>query len=296
MNSKSLKVSGWITLALAAASLEPILIKFGYRGELTPQQLVALKNITAALVVLPWWGLMRSMGSAGLKKMLVPGCLLFTTNVMVFLALQQLQVVLLITIVTTTPALVALVNTKLGREKTDTGFWIGLVACFAGVFLTLDYADISVNYWGLLCAGVSAVSSTFYRVQMEQLTTEFSPKACSLATFFVQGILTLAVVPFVHAAPLQAYGLGFWLGISSIIANIGFLSALNMIGSTRISILTMLQRPMIVVLAAITLHEQVTTIQVIGIVLVMIGVQMAKVQRISDPVGGGRAEQLSKHG
>ncbi len=280
MNKKNLQVSGWITLALAAASLEPILIKFGYRGQLTAAQLIVLKNITAALVILPMVPRIRAMGGNGLKKMLLPGLLLFTTNVMVFIALQQLQVVLLITIVTTTPALVALVNSRLGRESAGPKFWWGLLMCFAGVILTLDYRDISVNLFGVACACVSALSSTFYRVQMEELTNKYSPATCSYATFFVQAILTLTAIPFVGSIPPQAGLLGLWLGVSAILANVGFLSALNMVGSTRISILTMLQRPLIIVLAAISLQEQINVAQVIGIVLVMGGVHLAQVKRL----------------
>lgn len=280
LDNKKLQVSGWITLALAAASLEPILIKFGYRGLLTATQLVVLKNITAALVIMPLWSRITPPPATGLKKLVVPGMLLFTTNVMVFVALQQLQVVLLITIVTTTPALVALLNSWLGREVAGKKFWIGLIMCFAGVILTLDYSDISVNYFGVICACISAGSSTLYRVQMEALTEEYSPVACSFATFLLQAILTLAALPFVTAIPPQAYPLGLWLGLSALLANIGFLAALNMVGSTRISILTMLQRPLIVLLAAFSLHEQVTALQVAGIVLVMIGVHFAKVERL----------------
>jgi drug/metabolite transporter (DMT)-like permease len=287
MNMSKLKVSGWITLALAAASLEPILIKFGYRDRIEPAQLIILKNITAVLVMLPLAGKLKLIGKSGFKRMIVPGFLLFTTNLMVFVALQQLQVVLLITIVTTTPALVAFVNHRMGREVAGAKFWLGAILCFFGVVCTLDYRDITVNYAGVLCACVSALSSTFYRVQMEDLTREYSPTACSLITFLVQAGLTLLAIPFVGqgAVSPQAYGLGLWLGISTIIANIAFLSALNMVGSTRISILTMLQRPLIIIIAAVTLKEQITVGQVTGIILVMVGVHLAQVKRGVSPEG-----------
>lgn len=269
-------------MALAAASLEPILVKFGYRGTLEPAQLVVLKNMIAALVMMPLFSKARSCGLASLRKMLLAGTLLFITNLMAFLSLQYLQVVLFITIATTTPALVALVNTRLGRESGGGKFWLGLFMCFGGVVCTLDYKDISVNYIGLVCACISAVSSTFYRVRMEELTEEFSPAVCSFSTFALQAALTLFLIPLIRPLPAEAYGLGLWLGVSAAVGNIAFLSALHLVGSTRISILTMLQRPLIVVLAALSLKEAMTASQWLGVVLVMAGVQLAQVKRATE--------------
>ena len=42
-----------VLLALLAASIEPILVKLGYRGAVTPLHLLVLKNVVAALVILP---------------------------------------------------------------------------------------------------------------------------------------------------------------------------------------------------------------------------------------------------
>ena len=287
MDIKKLRVSGWITLALAAAALEPILVKFGYRDALAPAQLIVLKNLTAAVIMLPLLGKVKAVGLAGFRQMILPGILLFTTSFMVFLSLQYLQVVLVITIVTTTPALVALVNCRLGRESADGKFWAGLFLCFAGVVLTLDYRDIAVNYLGVICACISALSSTFYRVKMEELTTAYSPVVCSFCTFFLQAILTLFLLPFVGAVPAQACALGLWLGLSAAIGNIAFLCALNIVGSTRISILTMLQRPLIIVLAAVSLKETINAMQLLGIVLVMLGVHLAQVRRVAEIKNSG---------
>lgn len=282
MDANKLRTSGWITLALVAASLEPILVKFGYRGTLEPAQLIVLKNIIAALVMVPLFSQAKVAGLSCLRKMLVPGMLLFITNLTAFLSLQHLQVVLFITIVTTTPALVALVNTRLGRESAGSKFWLGLVMCFTGVICTLDYKDITVNYIGVACACISALSSTFYRVKMEDLTSTFSPALCSFSTFAVQAVLTLLLIPLVRPLPGEAYGLGLWLGVSASIGNIAFLSALQLVGSTRISILTMLQRPLIVVLAAISLQETISPAQWLGVALVMIGVHLAQVRRMAE--------------
>lgn len=283
MKNKGLAVSAWITLALVAASLEPIFIKFGYRDSISPLQLLFLKNIIGAILIIPLARRWKWIGQSGLMHMALAGTLLFTTNFLIFQSLQHLAVVLLITIITTTPALVALANSILGRDKLSGSFWIGFILCFAGVIMTLNFNDLAINVGGIACAFGAAISSTFYRVKMEGLTAKYSPALSSIYTFLVQGTLTLGFLPWMNGIPLKAVGLGVWIGLSSAVANIAFLSALNMVGSTRISVLTMLQRPLVIIFAAVALHESATPVQIVGIILVTIGVQLAKVHRLEQP-------------
>jgi drug/metabolite transporter (DMT)-like permease len=70
-----------------------------------------------------------------------------------------------------------------------------------------------------------------------------------------------------------------WAGVASVLANIMFLRAVKILGSTRMSIFDLLQRPLVIVFAAIILGEQVTWTQAAGFVLVALGVRMAKVTR-----------------
>ena len=62
-------------------------------------------------------------------------------------------------------------------------------------------------------------------------------------------------------------------------ANVAFLFALALLGSTRISIINILQRPAIIVAAAIILREPLSISQGVGVILVLVGVQLAQVKR-----------------
>jgi drug/metabolite transporter (DMT)-like permease len=57
-----------------------------------------------------------------------------------------------------------------------------------------------------------------------------------------------------------------------------------LLGSTRISVINILQRPAIIVAAAIILREPLTITQGIGIAFVLIGVQLAQVKRKKPPI------------
>src|SRR5687768_5992033 len=103
--SKATRV--WVLLALFAASIEPIVVKLGYRGSVTPLQLLVCKNIFAAVVILPLTRSWQWIGLEKLKKVLSVSLLLLTTNGLVLFALKHLSAVTVVTIISTTPAFVA---------------------------------------------------------------------------------------------------------------------------------------------------------------------------------------------
>lgn len=272
----------WISLALLAASIEPIIAKFAFRDGVEAVQLIVLKNIIGALFVLPIVFQWRSK-NAGFKQIAPAGFLLFATNSLTILSLKSLSVVLLITIITCVPALVALLNSILGRDSLNARFWTGFIMCFVGVVLTLDYKDITVHWFGVVCAMAAALSSSVYRVRMEILCEKYSPGFAAAFSYFVQGFITLTLLFWAFPFSKSSIVFGGWIGFSAALANLAFVYALNMVGSTRISILTMVQRPLLIVGAALILHETIIPIQLAGIVLVMVGIQLAQVKRITLP-------------
>ncbi|MBX9690167.1 MAG: EamA family transporter [Candidatus Obscuribacterales bacterium] len=277
---RNLPASAWITLALLAASVEPIVAKFAFRLNAEPLQLIALKNILGAFFVLPLllkW-LRKGQGS-GAGQMAFAGLLLFATNSLTLLSLQRLSVVLLITIVTCVPALVAILNSMIGRDRLGPKFWLGFLMCFGGIVLTLDFKDISLNLDGVIYALAAAVSSSIYRVRMEIICERENPASAAAISYFSQGLASLAILPWALPFAASTVFFGCWIGISAALANIAFVYALNMVGATRISVLTMTQRQLLIIAAAVLLHETVTNIQILGIALVMTGIQLAQVQR-----------------
>jgi drug/metabolite transporter (DMT)-like permease len=68
-------------------------------------------------------------------------------------------------------------------------------------------------------------------------------------------------------------------GIAGSIANIAFLYALNILGSTNVSLLNMLNQPTVILLSAIILKENLSLYQIVGIVLTIVGINIAKRQK-----------------
>lgn len=272
----------WTILSLLAADVEPILIKLGYQTNATPLQFLALKTLMAALLIYPLTRQWKWLGWGELRRIAPVSVLLLITNALMLVGLKYATVVTALTIVTSTPAMVALVNRARGRERHTPRFWVGFVLCFGGVALTIDLArhGLSASGPGILALVGAVITSTVYRTAMEDLTRRHPPLLISTTTFFINGIIVaLLVLPWIWPIPTAAVGIGLWIGCSGALANVAFLAALQLIGATRISILNMLQRPLIIVVAAIVFHEPLTWAQIVGVVAVITGVQLARVRR-----------------
>jgi drug/metabolite transporter (DMT)-like permease len=276
--------SFWISIAFIAASIEPIIVKLGYLGSITPAQLLVVKCVVGALVLLPLARAWRWVGWRAAGELLFAGLLLLGTNGLTMFALQHLSAVTVVTIVATTPAFVGLTNQLAGRDVLGPKFWLGFVLCFVGVVLGLDMQDFGLNWVGVLQILGAVATSTIYRVRMERMTAEYSPLAISAYTFMVCGVLSsVSLAPWVGSISPSCWMLGIWIGLSAVAANVAFLYLLRLVGSTKISIINMLQRPALIIAAAVILKEPFTPMTAASVALVLVGVQLAtSIQRRQD--------------
>lgn len=272
----------WTILALVAASIEPIIVKMGYRGNVTPYQFLIIKSIVAAVLILPITRNFKWIGLHGIKRVAGVSILLLLNNLSTLIALQYVSVVVYLTLITTVPSIIAVVNMLSGKEKIGFKFWAGFLMCFAGVILTLDVKGAGwgqISLIGIVFVLISMACSVIYRIRMESVTEEFKPIIVSLYIFWINAVFILPLIPFAGDIPAQGWKIGVWIGFAAAVANVAFLAALHILGSTRVSIFNILQRPLVMIAAALILNEPMTVLQIIGIVIVMVGVNYAKVEK-----------------
>lgn len=271
----------WVALCLFASSIEPIVIKIGYRSPTTPLQFLVVKSLIGGLLILPLTRTWKWVGWSGLKRMGTVSGLYLLATITYFIALRYLSALTVITISTTTPALVAIVNQIRGRDRLSPTFWLGFFLCFFGVFLNVGIQEenLAFSLVGFLCVAGSVLASAAYRTTMDGVTHEFPPILVSTYLFLLNGLLALLCFPFVGTIPTEAWPIGCWMGLAGAFANIAFLFAIHLLGSTRISILTILQRPLVILLTAFILREPITLLQGLGILMVFVGVPLAKVEK-----------------
>jgi len=269
---------------MSIGAIEPIAAKYGLRGAVTPLQLFVVRNIVAALVLSPVLLKLSTFKWQSFLKVLPVSLLLMTTGLCTLVALKFLSAVTVITVVTTTPALVAIINQRLGKDALAPRFWLGFWLAFAGVIMSLEFQSFVVNPIGLVCVFLAMISSSIYRVQMEDISDNLTPLVASGLCFIIIGLLTVAFIfPTVGSVPSSSMPIAIFIGIAAALANVAFVTALNRVGATRISIITMMQRPLLIAAAALLLRERPTIIQLVGIMLVIIGMNYARVTRIAKP-------------
>jgi drug/metabolite transporter (DMT)-like permease len=272
--------AAWVLAALLGASLEPILVKLGYRAAATPWQLLALKNLVAAAVIVPLARAPRWPGLAGVARIGRVSVLLIVTNALSLLALTRLPAVTQMTVVATTPAAVALVARARGRVRPGWRFWAALAAALVGMLLTLDVlrpGALAFDALGLALAFGAVGSSTLYRSAMEDLTAAFGPPVVSTWVFLINAAVTSALVlPWSGLPPRAALPMALWIGLAAAVANAAFLVALHRVGATRLSVFTLLQRPFVMLAAALVLAEPLRASQGVGVAVVLVSVHLAQ--------------------
>jgi len=275
-----------VVICLVSSSVEPILAKLGYRSFATPYQLLIIKFLVGGITVLPFAGKFRWVGSAGFKRIVWLALYLMLISALVLLALKELPAIIVITIITTTPAFVAIVNQMFGKEVLSKNFWPGFCICFTGILLSLEihkawHAEGSeaLHPSGLLFAFGSVIISTIYRTRLDEATRDFTPLLVSTYMFVINGIISLIMIPSILPVPGKIWVIGLIVGIAAAAANLSFLWAIHLMGSTRMSVIGLLQRPIVIICAALILKEPLSIIQITGIILVLVGIQMAKVSK-----------------
>lgn len=272
-------VTLWLTAAIFAASAEPIFVKLGYSAGVSPLQVFVLKNLCAAAIVLPLTRAFKWVGMKNLPRLMLLAFLLFCTNGLILISLTMVPAVVVMTLVTTTPALVAIINSALGRDKLTVKFWLGFALCLLGVLLMLEVKSLSGTPLGILAVLTAVVSSSIYRVNMETATSLMKPLTISSYQFPLCALYCIPLAFFMPAFSMEAVKIGAITGSAAALANVAFLSAMAMIGSTRVSIISLLQRPLLLILAVLVLNEPASVWQILGIVITFAGVQIAQVKR-----------------
>lgn len=272
--------SYWLLAALLGASVEPVLVKLGYRADATAWQLLVLKNLVAAAAIIPLTRTVKWPGAGGLFRISRASVLLLVTNTLSLLALTRLPAVTQMTVVATTPAAVALAARVRGRVNPGPRFWLALAAAVLGMVLTLDAlrpGALRLDALGLVFAFGAVASSTLYRSLMEDVTAEHGPPVVSLWVFLVNAaVVTAFVLPWSGLPPRGAMTIGVGIGLAAAVANAAFLVALHRLGATRVSVFTLLQRPVVMIFAALVLAEPLRWSQAFGIALVLGGVHVAQ--------------------
>lgn len=216
-------------------------------------------------------------------SLLVAGLMGFTLNISMFFAFDRITIALALLCFYTYPAMVAIANVALGRERLHgprlVALLLSLVGMVAVVASQIDpAAGIRLDVLGICLALAAALSQTVYvvisRDGFREVPTDQAIAAVMLVT--VVGAAAVTVVAGSAAAlipPLGAPGLLPLLLFTGIFAaavpSLGFLAGIRSIGGLRAGILMLFEPVVGVVLAAWLLGEGLAPIQVLGAIAIL---------------------------
>lgn len=268
----------WAAVALVSGSIEPIAAKIGLRDDASPWELQLARSVIAAIVILPLTRRIGWLPRPARLRVAIAGALLFTTTTSMLFALSRLHVAEVIAILSITPATVALATRWRSPGSLGGRFALGLVLSIAGVAITTRAFRGEVgDTLGIACVLLSVASSTIYRLTLEKLTSDADPALISGWVYLVHGALALVLLaPMVGMPSAAAWTAGSWTGVAAAVSNVAFVAALAGLGAARASVVMLLQRPIIVIAAAIVLTEPLGVEEYVGIALVVAGVALGK--------------------
>jgi drug/metabolite transporter, DME family len=287
---------GFVTVIGSAAlfgTLGP-LSRFAYDLGVDPAAWVAwrgLIGLLTLLIVIAWRA--RSGASPLIRpghlsrharvSLLVAGLMGFTLNVGMFFAFDRVTIALALLCFYTYPAMVAVVNVVLGRERLDAArlvaLGLALIGMTAVVASQLDpAAGIRLDAIGIGLAIGAALSQTVYVVVSRDGYGEV-PTEQAIAVVMVITIIGAALVALSGGSaaslvpPVEAPGLVPLLLFTGVLAaaipSLGFLAGIRAIGGLRAGILMLFEPVVGVALAAWLLAESLVPIQIAGAVAIL---------------------------
>lgn len=191
-----------------------------------------------------------------------------------FSALQRLDASMLSLILYTYPVMVTVVAVLLGRDRLNRWRSLALLAACGGIVLVLlGTGSMHLQPLGALLAFGSAVVYTSYILVSDTVVHRLAP--VTLAGLVMTGAAaTLGVEAFLTGVDLSFGWRGwFWVAciavVSTVLATLAFFAGLRRTGASTASILSTLEPVVTTSLAALTLGESLSPIQIFGGVLVL---------------------------
>jgi drug/metabolite transporter (DMT)-like permease len=195
----------------------------------------------------------------------------------------------------TTPVFIGLTTLALRLEHLARPFWLGAAVTFAGVLLITvgEGGGFSTNGKADLFALCTALTWGCYTITIASLMPRYSPFRIS-ALVLALGWIPIALVGIPQLSS-QSFSFGWkvWAGFAFAVigplflTNILWFTAVDRVGPSRASLFGNMQPFFAVLFALILLSESLTAVEVVGGVLIFIGIALERVWRTQPALAPG---------
>jgi drug/metabolite transporter, DME family len=248
-------------------------------GLLGAAAFVAWRSRRGAITLARW----TSLSGHDRRLLLLVAAMGFTLNLAMFIAFDRITVALALLGFYTYPAMVALANTALGRDRLDRRRIVALILALAGMVAVVasqldPAAGIRFDALGFgLALGAALSQTVFVVVSRDGYPTVPAEQAMAVVLgCTVVGAALVSIVSGQAAAlvePIRSPSilpLLLFTGIfAAAIPSIGFLTGIRAIGGTRAGILMLFEPVVGVALAAWLLGESLVPLQAVGALAIL---------------------------
>lgn len=289
------------------------LSRFAYEAGMEPPAFVAWRAMIGFLGLGAYVGWRVSRGATRLVRLgalplrarvslLAAAAAGTTLNLCMFIAFDRITIALALLGFYTYPALVAVANVALGRERLDGNRVLALALAIVGMVLVVasqldPAAGIRLDVIGIALALGAAVSQTIFVILARDGYPDVPTEQAMTTVLLASGIGAVAVALVAGgvqslAQPLASPNVLPLLAFTGIAAaaipSLGFLTGIRLIGGTRAGILMLFEPVVGVALAAWLLSEALAPIQILGAIAIL-GAALL-LQRSSRPAASGAAD------
>jgi drug/metabolite transporter (DMT)-like permease len=188
----------------------------------------------------------------------------------------------------TLPIFVAILAWLTGIERAHMRHWLAVIVSFSGVAFVAGggTGELSGDLGGILLALGAAVTWAGFSILIGPLMRRYSPYRIS-AVVGLAAIVPLAATAAPQLASedwdaikLLAWGaLAYSLVLSFVVTNVLWFTAIDRVGANRASLYANLQPFLGAAFAVVLLSETMTVLQIVGGVVIAVGILIARVRR-----------------
>lgn len=262
-----------ILLSATGFAFIPIFAIYAYEGGANVTSLLFFRFLIAALCFFTYLIMKEkkiSVRKENIKYLVLLGGVFYTLqSSLYFSAVKYIPISLAVLIFYAYPVFVAIISSLVDKEKLSKQIVYSIGLSFLGLAMVLGTSFGSVNLYGILLALGAGVSYTGYLILGNRVMKD-SPALETSAFICLFAAISLAVMGFSSGNLTLQLTTQAWLatvGVSlccTVLAIFTLFRGMELIGSTRTAILSMVEPLITILLSAILFGERMTWLQVLG--------------------------------
>lgn len=274
------KTKGFLLVFLSAAGFGamPVFARIAYRDGANMYELLTARFFIAFLVLAVYLRFRKPSRNLAPKELggaIIMGlCGYSVASLSFFSALHRISAPLASIVLYTYPTLVTCLAMLARIERMDRIKLFALLISFSGLTLVLGSAFSSADPLGMGLALLAALLYSIY-VLIGNYALKEAPLTAATMWISLSAAFGIGIVGLVSKQLTFAFGLHGWLAVaglaifSTVMAILLFLRGVVLVGASRASIISTLEPPITVLLAAVFLAEVLSGLQLLGGALVL---------------------------